>query len=94
MKFHPQAEAELQAAALWYDERQSGLGEAFLEEVEFRVKMAARFPKSGSPALSFELHHDVRRYVFKQFRYVMITACIQGETMVVAIAHTSRDPTY
>lgn len=30
---HPEAEQELEAAALWYDERQPGLGEGFLEEL-------------------------------------------------------------
>ena len=28
---HPEADEELEAAALWYEERQPGLGEDFLE---------------------------------------------------------------
>jgi hypothetical protein len=31
---HPEAEQELEAAALWYEERQPGLGDDFLGEFE------------------------------------------------------------
>jgi hypothetical protein len=31
---HPEADEELEAAALWYEERQPGLGEDFLDEFE------------------------------------------------------------
>ena len=30
LRFHPEASAELDAAALWYESEQSGLGVAFL----------------------------------------------------------------
>ena len=29
---HPEAELELEAAALWYEEKQTGLGDDFLDE--------------------------------------------------------------
>ena len=31
---HPEADEELEAAALWYEERQQGLGTDFLDEFE------------------------------------------------------------
>ena len=31
---HPEADQELEAAALWYGERQSNLGNAFLDDFE------------------------------------------------------------
>lgn len=34
----PEAESDLVAAALWYDERQSGLGTDFLFELESALK--------------------------------------------------------
>ena len=32
LELHPEARAELRSAALWYDERRSGLGDEFLAE--------------------------------------------------------------
>ena len=31
---HPEADEELQAAALWYEDRQPGLGDDFVDEFE------------------------------------------------------------
>jgi hypothetical protein len=33
LELHPEARAELRSAALWYDERRSGLGDEFIAEV-------------------------------------------------------------
>jgi plasmid stabilization system protein ParE len=35
---HPEAEQELEAAALWYEERQGGLGKDFLDEFEDTIR--------------------------------------------------------
>ncbi len=35
---HPEAEAELEAAAVWYDGRQQGLGIEFLNEFEYTLR--------------------------------------------------------
>ncbi len=33
VELHPEALVELRAAALWYDERQQGLGDQFIEHI-------------------------------------------------------------
>lgn len=45
LDFHPEAVAELRAAAFWYDERRAGLGDVFIEEVNRLGRQIA-----GSPA--------------------------------------------
>ena len=47
--FHPEALAELQEQALYYDERDVGLGERFTAQVEAAVQLAASMPGIGSP---------------------------------------------
>jgi galactose-1-phosphate uridylyltransferase len=42
---HPEAEQELEAAALWYEERQPGLGDDFLEEFEHTLRRIEAEPE-------------------------------------------------
>lgn len=65
-----------------------------LDEVSARVEQAASFPRSGSPLVGFEDHHDVRKHVVRRFRYVVTTALVDGVLTVIAVAHTSREPGY
>jgi hypothetical protein len=41
---HPDAEAELEAAAFWYEERQPGLGNDFLAEFESTLRRIVAEP--------------------------------------------------
>ena len=45
---HPEVPEELEAAALWYEERQSGLGEDFLVEYRATLELARGFNQSSS----------------------------------------------
>ena len=42
--FRPAARAEFDDAALWYDERQAGLGAQFIGEIERAIDLAAKHP--------------------------------------------------
>ena len=94
LKLHPDAVAELVAAVAWHEERQTGLGERLFQIVARRVLQADRLPKSGAPVAGFAARYDVRQFVVRPFRYVVITATVAGARTVVAIAHTSRRERY
>ncbi|MEM7675252.1 MAG: hypothetical protein AAF449_04515 [Myxococcota bacterium] len=53
--YEEEAEQELTEAAVWYEERQEGLGKAFIAEVAKQVSRAAknphRFPKIHSKTI-------------------------------------------
>jgi hypothetical protein len=49
LEFHPEAEAELRAAARYYEVRQPGLGDDFLREVERATVVAVEHPAAGTP---------------------------------------------
>jgi hypothetical protein len=37
---------------------------------------------------------DVRRFAMNRFPYLVVTAIVGGRRAVIAIAHTSRQPSY
>lgn len=45
----PQAEADLRAAFLWYDQHGAGLGDAFTRQVEAKLEQVARAPQAFRP---------------------------------------------
>jgi hypothetical protein len=47
--FHPEAEAELGAAASFYESRNVGFGGAFAAEVQRVVALLREYPDTGSP---------------------------------------------
>ena len=66
--FHPEALAELQAAAEFYESRRPGLGLRFIAAVE---ESASRI--AASPAVGRRVDDDVRRCLTRAFRMVFST---------------------
>jgi toxin ParE1/3/4 len=91
---HPAAQQELLAEIEYLENKESGLGESFFSEVERRVRQATRFPASGAPVLGFEERYDVRSFIVRTFPAAIVTASINGELVVIAVAHTRRAPEY
>jgi hypothetical protein len=48
---HPEADEELEAAALWYEDRQSGLGDDLLDEFERTLRRVVASPERWSKIL-------------------------------------------
>ena len=95
VELHPDALGDLRAAALWYDERQTGLGDRFVEhlaELFDRLAMApAASPvwpgTAGSPT-------PIRRAVAEQFPYVVAFEAHDDHVLILAVAHGKRRPLY
>lgn len=94
LRLHPSALAEFNEAVDYLEGERNGLGARLFDEVRLRVGQAARLPTSGSPVSGFSARHDVRQFVVRRFPYVVITALVREERLVVAIAHTRREPGY
>jgi len=82
----PEAQAEFDAAVDWY-EQQAGLGADFVARVRDVINRVAANPK-----LHATVYQDVRKAVVTKFPYVVIYREEAGELLVVAVFHTSRDP--
>jgi toxin ParE1/3/4 len=94
LRFHPAALDELDAAVEYHEGERVGHGALPFDEASERVGQAARLPRSGVRVEGFGDAFDVRQFALRRFRYVLITASIGDERLVIAVAHTSRDPGY
>ena len=93
-ELHPHALDELEAAVRWHEQEQTGLGVDFYLEVRRRLAQAVLLPRSGAPVTGFDEKYDVRAYNLKRFRYRLVTTRVNESLVLLAVAHTSREPDY
>lgn len=84
-----EARVELFEAALHYNQRQFGLGEAFADAVEVAIHKAASDPSRFPVVLD-----DVQRCRVKRFPYCIYFRVTGQVLQVIAVVHHSRDPDY
>ena len=86
---HPEAEEELEAAALWYEERQPGLGEAFLNQFESTLRRIVARPERWG-----KTRGDNRGLNFHRFPYAIVY-CVRDDALYIkAVMHLHRRPFY
>lgn len=89
VRFHPEAEIELIAEAMYYEERSPGLGDRFIREVQAAVELASVFPRIGAPH-----KYGTRRVFPRKFPFAVVYQELQAELVVLAIAPFPRKPAY
>ena len=87
--FHPEALAELQEQALYYQERSEGLGDRFVAQIEVAAKLAVSMPGIGSP-----YKHGTRRVFPKDFRFSVVYREHGQVLWIIAVAAFRRKPGY
>ena len=87
--FHPEAEAELVAAAQFYDSHSPGLGVDFIAEVERAARAVATYPRIGR-----QFSKRLRRLVIFRFPFGLLYEIGVEQVRVVAVAHVRRRPGY
>jgi toxin ParE1/3/4 len=88
-KFHPDAELELDQAAIFYEAGMSGLGADFSDEVERVINILLEHPELGARS-----DEDLRHFVLGRFPFSVVYAAADQLLYIVAIAHGSREPGY
>ena len=83
----PAAEADLQEAYEWYEQREAGLGAEFMRCVDSCVQLIRRHPEMY-PAI----HKHVRQGVVRRFPYSVMYFTANDNVLVTAIFHAARDP--
>ena len=86
---HPDAEAELNEAAQFYERRVPTLGAQFLEAVDDAVCVIRAAPERWCV-----LEADVRQYLMARFPYTIYYRVYPGHLHILAFKHHSRHPDY
>ena len=89
-----EASAELDDAAIWYDEQRAGLGDEFLDVVNETLDTLASWPHSGAPVGDVPADLEVRRAPVARFPYHVGYIVLDDEVRVLAVAHDRRRPSY
>jgi len=83
----PAARAGFDDAALWYDERQAGLGTQFVGEIDRAIDLAAKHPDR------YPIKHEAIRCVrVRRFPYSVFHLAETEQIVILAVFHASRDP--
>lgn len=87
VRFHREAELDVTAATLWYDEQRPGLGSEFLSHLDSILGRIAEMP------LQFPVTEGaVRRALLNRFPYGIYFVLIGEEAQVLAVLHMIRHP--
>ena len=86
----PEAQAELEAAADWYEMQKDGLGGEFLDGVEQTIIAIRRCPK----AFPLFRNTSIRKHVMQRFPYLIFYEEFDAHLWIYAFAHSKRRPGY
>ena len=86
---HPEAAKELEAAALGYEERQSGLGHDFLDEFEYTLRRIVVEPERWRT-----IRGENRKLNFRRFPYAIVYSPRSDVIYIKAVMHLRRRPFY
>jgi hypothetical protein len=89
-----EAEAELLSAMLFYEDRHEGLGQDFYDRVSETMMAIGRNPKRYPVYEGKSLSRIFHRAPVERFPYIVVYQVRDDETLVVAVAHSSREPGY
>jgi toxin ParE1/3/4 len=88
--FDSEANDELHAAASYYEEQRTGLGDEFMAEVQQAVERIGQTPQA------FPTHESsgVRKCVLRRFPYTIFFLEEDDRIWIAAVAHQRRRPGY
>jgi plasmid stabilization system protein ParE len=94
LRIDEEADAELLAAASWYELQRQGLGADFLAAVDDAVDLIVEQPGIGSSPPATDHSLGVRRVLVRTFPFAVVYVELSHETRILAFAHGSRRPGY
>ena len=84
--FRPKASAEALESKAWYNSREPGLGNQFIEDLGSTVSRIVE-----RPAMFPRVHSEIRRAVLRRFPYAIYFR-EKAETIVVLAVHGRQNP--
>ncbi len=87
--YHPAAEAEVVAAARFYQQAINGLGSQFLDEFDRSIAAILKSPERWRV-----IKDDKRRYLMLRFPYGLYCRIVGDEVRILVVKHHSQHPDY
>ena len=89
LRFHPEAETELNDATDCYAPQSPGLDQRFIADMELALAQIVAFPEASSP-----VNARTRRKILLGYPYSLMYSVTEAEIRVLAVAHHARSPFY
>ena len=86
LEIKEEANLEIIDAYLYYESKQLGLGETFLEQLELYFKRITENPKH------FEVKNNYRETYIRKFPYLIIFRIEEEKVIVYSVFNTSQNP--
>ena len=85
----PLAKQDIKEGAIWYNNKQKGLGKRFIQKIRVKVHSICRHP--GSSAIRYD---NTRTAILDVFPYMIHYTINESQKIVIisAVFHTSLDP--
>ena len=90
----PEASAELEDAALWYEGQRPGLGLEFVQAVDLALEQIVGWPQIGRRVTGLPNDVPARKVPVKRFPYHVVYLPWESAFRILAFAHDSREPGY
>jgi plasmid stabilization system protein ParE len=82
----PEAERDLAAACDWYEQKRSGLGDVFLDEVAIAMRELERDPERAHP-----YYRNFRRVLLPRFPYKVFYQVFAEQIVVFRVLHVKQE---
>lgn len=83
----PEAQINIREAAIWYEQRETGLGHRFAAEIRQSLRSITKTP------LRFPLiENGVRRLLLHRFPYAVYFIVDGDSVVILAVLHQHREP--
>jgi len=83
------AQKEIFDSVAYYEQRDTGLGVKFMEEIEETVDLILQFPESGKL-----LNAYARRVLLNRFPFGIVYRVRNNKIIILAVMHLKREPNY
>ncbi|MES0488571.1 MAG: type II toxin-antitoxin system RelE/ParE family toxin [Leptospirales bacterium] len=86
-RFKPKAEKDFESILNWYSEINSLVADKFCTEIDESLSIISQNPRIGA---SYKF--KIRKYVLKNFPYIIFYVAETHEIIILAIFHGLRNP--
>lgn len=91
LRIHRLAVAEIDHEVEYYESVQPGLGVELEDAIDTAFELVLRYPYAGA---QWKSRADRRVLVLDRFPFTLPYQIIDDEVLILALAHTSRRPSY